>query len=301
MLWPIFPWVGGKCHIRSKIEPYTPNPDDYSLYVEPFLGAGAMMLALEPKKAIVNDINPWVIMMWHLCSHHCDFVQRKSDELQMSLVSKTKSECYFDKALETFNKSRTVYESKIPKKICTLDKCTCSTGMINMVFLFYYLVRASYGARVTFHSDGNLRAHFGNLPLTTLYNTNYVKVHEYLINNNITFYSGDYRSLLAKVPNNITAFIYLDPPYHAVEYINEGYHSSDGFSEDEHKKLATVMLSMNQHYIMQSNSNTSFIKTLYKAYGYIMKCFDIQRSISNQYVPTKRKKCECIIMNYTLT
>lgn len=57
---PFVKWAGGKRQILSRINEYvqdsiSDNPD-YT-YIEPFLGGGAIFFSLQPKKAIINDLN----------------------------------------------------------------------------------------------------------------------------------------------------------------------------------------------------------------------------------------------------
>lgn len=52
---PMFKYRGGK---SKEIDRFINNmPKDYSGYIEPFLGGGALYFHLQPDKAIVNDIN----------------------------------------------------------------------------------------------------------------------------------------------------------------------------------------------------------------------------------------------------
>lgn len=52
---PFLKWVGGK---RSLWPQYQPRfPQEYGSYYEPFLGSGAIFFALQPRKAILTDIN----------------------------------------------------------------------------------------------------------------------------------------------------------------------------------------------------------------------------------------------------
>ncbi len=47
-------WPGGKTGELEKILPLVP---EYDRYIEPFFGGGAVFFALEPKKAVINDIS----------------------------------------------------------------------------------------------------------------------------------------------------------------------------------------------------------------------------------------------------
>ncbi|MCE7697310.1 MAG: Dam family site-specific DNA-(adenine-N6)-methyltransferase, partial [Methanobacterium paludis] len=52
---PVVKWVGGKRQLLNVINKYIPN--DFNSYCEPFLGGGAVLFDLQPKKAVVNDLN----------------------------------------------------------------------------------------------------------------------------------------------------------------------------------------------------------------------------------------------------
>ena len=59
---PILKWVGGKRQLLSNIIPLISK--DFSTYVEPFVGGGAVFFALQPKKAIINDYNVELINVY---------------------------------------------------------------------------------------------------------------------------------------------------------------------------------------------------------------------------------------------
>ena len=52
---PFVKWAGGKRQIIDKLKQYA--PDNFDTYYEPFLGGGALLFELSPKKAIINDFN----------------------------------------------------------------------------------------------------------------------------------------------------------------------------------------------------------------------------------------------------
>lgn len=58
-LTPILKWVGEKTQILSEITPLIPKK--ITTYVEPFIGGGAVLFNLQPKKAIINDLNEELI------------------------------------------------------------------------------------------------------------------------------------------------------------------------------------------------------------------------------------------------
>ena len=52
---PFFKWVGGKRQIADII--LDEFPTEIVNYYEPFVGGGALLFELSPKKAVINDSN----------------------------------------------------------------------------------------------------------------------------------------------------------------------------------------------------------------------------------------------------
>ena len=55
---PVFKWGGGKRQLLDDILPLIPP---HTRYYEPFIGGAAVLLGLQPKKAIINDFNEELI------------------------------------------------------------------------------------------------------------------------------------------------------------------------------------------------------------------------------------------------
>ena len=52
---PFVKWAGGKRQVIDKLKLYA--PDEYNTYYEPFVGGGALLFELSPRKAVINDYN----------------------------------------------------------------------------------------------------------------------------------------------------------------------------------------------------------------------------------------------------
>lgn len=52
---PFVKWAGGKRQLLEDINKRMPK--NYNRYYEPFVGGGAVLFYLQPKDAIINDIN----------------------------------------------------------------------------------------------------------------------------------------------------------------------------------------------------------------------------------------------------
>lgn len=61
---PILKWPGGKSHELKYIIPHLPSKFDK--YYEPFVGGGAVFMAIQPQKALVNDKSEELISLYKL-------------------------------------------------------------------------------------------------------------------------------------------------------------------------------------------------------------------------------------------
>lgn len=63
---PILKWPGGKRWLTSQVAPVLTN-ELTGTYFEPFVGGGAMFLALQPEVAVLSDSNPDLIAFYQAC------------------------------------------------------------------------------------------------------------------------------------------------------------------------------------------------------------------------------------------
>ena len=68
---PMLKYRGGKSREIPLFQKYIPA--SFSSYIEPFLGGGAVFFHLEPKQAIINDVNSRLIAFYCASSYlkHC--------------------------------------------------------------------------------------------------------------------------------------------------------------------------------------------------------------------------------------
>ena len=67
---PIVKWAGGKRQLLDDITPLLPS--DITSYCEPFLGGGAVLFSIQPRKAIVNDLNADLITVYEVVRDDVD-------------------------------------------------------------------------------------------------------------------------------------------------------------------------------------------------------------------------------------
>src|SRR6266567_2268385 len=56
---PILKWAGGKQSLVQRLLPYFPN--QFECYYEPFVGGGSVLFGLLPAKAVIGDLNDWLL------------------------------------------------------------------------------------------------------------------------------------------------------------------------------------------------------------------------------------------------
>lgn len=61
---PFLKWVGGKRQLMPAINELLPNK--YTTYYEPFIGGGYVLFYLQPRKAVVNDLNKELINTYNV-------------------------------------------------------------------------------------------------------------------------------------------------------------------------------------------------------------------------------------------
>ena len=243
---PPLKWVGGKRwqleHIKPLWEPYK----DTHRFVEPFCGGASISLGLAPKKAWLNDINPYLI----------NFYQWLQYGLMCSIVMENNSECYYNQR-DRFNELIKLYGVN-------------SSDSQEMAALFYYLNRTGYNGLCRFNKKGGYNVPFGQHK-TINYIQDLTEYKKYLSSWHFT--CGDFEKVRFFCDEK--DFIYADPPYD-VEFKQ---YTKEGFTWQDQMKVA-VNLSQSIGPVVLSNQATPRIINLYTELGYKLTYLDAPRRIS---------------------
>lgn len=269
---PVLKWVGGKRQLLDELTKYTPK--GIKSYCEPFLGGGALLFHLQPREAIVNDINKELMGVYECIKNH---VEELIEALQ---GFKNDAETFY--AVRDWDRDRNAYEKRTDvekaARILFLNK-TCFNGLYRV------------------NNAGEFNSPFGHYKNPNIVNAPILRaVHSYFATNDIHFSSVDYHDLLDKIKEG--TFVYLDPPYDPVSDTASftGY-SKGGFSREDQLKLKLFCDTLDQKGVkfMLSNSSTGFIRNLYCKYR--IETIQAKRNINSD--PTKRGDVdELIIRNY---
>lgn len=242
---PVLKWVGGKRQLLDKILPII-KEEKYSTYVEPFVGGGAVLFALQPKKAIINDSNIELMNVYEVIR---DSVDELIDLLKIHQENNSEDYYYDIRGLD--RKSDFDQMSKVERaaRILYLNK-TCYNGLFRV------------------NSSGQFNSPFGRYKNPNIVNEFTLKaVSNYFNNNDIRIMVGDYRNVLKKVRKG--QFVYLDPPYMPLSTSSSftGY-TDKGFDYQEQVLLKQECDALRDKDVpfLESNSDCMEIRELYSDY-----------------------------------
>ena len=242
LVMPIVKWVGGKRQLLDEINKYIPKK--FNTYYEPFFGGGAVLFHLQPKKAVINDLNMDLITTYRV-------IKDKPNELIEALkIHKNTSDYFYE--LRNID-----LDSEKYKKLTDVEKAA----------RLIYLNKTCFNGLFRVNSSGHFNTPFGNYKNPNIVNEPVIKaVNSYFKSNDITISNDDY----AVVLQNVKAgdFVYLDPPYDPVSDTSSftGYNAG-GFTRKNQEELRDVCVELDKKGVkfLLSNSATSYIKEIYDA------------------------------------
>lgn len=257
---PFVKWVGGKRSILGELVPRL--PEHYGDYYEPFVGGGALFFSVQPDKAHLSDINLHLVLTYRAVRDNVEGL------IAMLKEHETKhNKTYYLRARKKLGSETN--PTAIAALLIYLNK-TCYNGLYRVNKAGEYNVPMGDYANPTIVDEDTLRADSAVLKGAEIEQRNFTQI---------------------KPKKN--AFYYLDPPYHETY---DGYNGS-GFGDEKHKELADFCKKVDETggFFMLSNSDTPFVRSLYK--GYTIEQVAASRSVSCK-AHQRGKENELIIRNY---
>jgi DNA adenine methylase len=98
---PFLRWAGGKGRLVKSLIQYLPKDISKRKYIEPFVGAGSLFLALQPKNAIISDSNKHLIDTYRYIRKNPDLIH-----IYLSQHAKNSSEKYYYQVRNRYNRSK---------------------------------------------------------------------------------------------------------------------------------------------------------------------------------------------------
>lgn len=225
---PLIKYRGGKTKEIPYLLKHVPNFT--GRYIEPFFGGGALYFHLEPKQAIINDINTKLVTFYLGVKDNFETLKAELTEIEkiyamnrkifQELKSKTPEKRVIDGNEALYYQFRDMFNGVIEKKYSDAS-------------LYFSINKTAYSGMVRYNSKGDFNVPYGRY--ANLNTSLVTKTHNELLTN-AEIYNLDYSEIFNMSVED--DFIFLDPPYDCIfsDYGNVEY--KDGFNEASHIELA---------------------------------------------------------------
>ena len=241
-LTPPLKWAGGKRWLVPQLARIWHRYSANHRLVEPFVGGMSVALGLQPRLALLNDVN----------LHLINFYRWLQGGLIAELSFENESDYYYQ-ARDRFNELiSSGYE-----------------GSQEAAELFYFLNRTGFNGLCRFNKSGGFNVPFGRYK-TINYIYDFLDYAEQLADWDFT--STDFSELQYERND----FVYADPPYD----VDFTAYSAGGFTWDDQVRLAEMLAELRGP-VVASNQATPRVLNLYKNLGFSITTLEAPRRISS--------------------
>lgn len=265
---PFVKWVGGKRGLISELNSRLPK--EIGRYFEPFIGGGALFFEQRDsfKQATILDQNVDLILTYKTVR---DDIDRLVEALKVH-ASKHNKEYY----LEIRSQHTLTDPLEIAARLIYLNK-TCFNGLYRV------------------NSSGEFNVPMGNYTNPGILQESNLRACNKALQG-VEMLVGDF----AMIKPEKGDFVYFDPPYHPVsDTANFTNYTGLDFDKDDQVRLYKFVVSLHRKgvYVMLSNSNTPFIRNLFKDNFFKVSIVNAPRVVNCK--PNKRGAVEeVLITNY---
>jgi DNA adenine methylase len=225
---PLIKWSGGKKDEIKMFEKYFPQ--NFTTYIEPFVGGGSVFFYLNPINAVISDVHTELIDLY------------KS-------IGNGKSEEIYNFMEQSPNDENTYYNIRDKMEI---------NNELDSAKRFYYQRKTCFRGMLRYNKYGKFNIPFGKYK-TINYKELKNKDYEILLNRTEILNKGF--EYIFENYNSESNFMFLDPPYDS-EFTDYGYCQ---FGKEEQKKLAMCFKNTKIKCLMIIGK-TTFIEELYNGY-----------------------------------
>ena len=271
-------WQGNKSKHLNKFIQYIPNFT--GTYIEPFLGSGALLLKLQPKKWIVNDINKDLINIWKYVKTNPQGIIDIFTEfgIHFKPLSKENKVKYCREI--TYKIELIPYDIKRASTYLLMKYCSFTGDIIyNNKFYFKGLDMNIYVHKRYFFLESNC-----------LDNIN--QVSQFLNTKSGKIFNKSYEEILDKAKEG--DFVFLDPPYIERHNYNFNYNKNEILNDTFIEQLFIQVKKLDNRNIkwLMTQADTQQIKDTFKEYT--IEKFQVYRFTTKSYTN------ELLIMNYDM-
>ncbi len=225
---PLLKYRGGKTKELPHILPLIPG--FRGRYIEPFFGGGALYFHLEPRNAVINDINGKLIGFYRGVRDNYDTFRRELEEIGILYQA---NRARFDEQKALLPGTRIDDDNEALYYWLRDMYNGLSDRVYSEAFLYYFINKTSYSGMIRHNAKGEFNVPFGRYKSLAV--SAVTEAHRDLLAT-AEILNGDYSAVFDMARED--DFMFLDPPYDCVfsDYGNEEY--KDGFNDEAHRLLA---------------------------------------------------------------
>lgn len=294
---PFVKWAGGKGSLIKELSnfyPYELKNGDIEIYIEPFVGGGAILIDILQKYKIKEvyafDINIDLINSYNIIKTNVQDLINELKKIQDEYLKLKPEErkIYFYNIRDKYNSYKLKKEDKSTQRAAE----------------FIYLNRTCFNGLYRVNKSGEFNVPIGNYRNPIICDEQNLKQLSKLIQN-VQFQCGDYKKSIKYVKEN--TFIYFDPPYRPIS-VTSGFtaYTKENFNDNNQRELAEYYRKLNTKNVklMLSNSNPknknkddTFFEKIYQEFN--MGEIYASRMI-NANSKGRGKISEIVVTNYNL-
>lgn len=290
---PFIKWAGGKGQLLDQLSDLLPeNLKDRKdlVYVEPFVGGGAMLFYMLSNytnitHAVVNDLNSDLVATYTVIRDRPEELIRELSNMQDEFY-----ECQSDEGRKkVYLEKRERYNMKCAESVETAA-------------LFIFLNRTCFNGLYRVNSKGLYNVPFGKALRPLICDVDTIRADSKLLKK-VVILNGDFGDVEKYVKGK--SFFYFDPPYRPLtQTASFTAYSREGFGDDQQKRLADFCRHLDRagHQWLLSNSDPHNTDPNDMFFEEIFKGFDIHRVSASRMINSKSdgrgKITELAIRNY---
>lgn len=255
--------------MTSHLAKLLPGGVDEGVYHEPFLGAGSLFFYLQPRRAVLSDVNDDLVNTYRCIRANCGLIAR--------YVARHKgldSEEHYFRVREQFNQAKYYTAAQAAR--------------------FIYLNRTCFNGIYRVNKDGEFNVPFGWRDNPIFPGIRHLGVAARALKC-ARILSASYEKALDGAARG--DFVFLDPPYPPLNGTSFFTHyTADRFSRPDQNRLAAVVRELDKANcrVMVCNADLPWIRRLYAGFNRVV--LDVARYVTSHN--KKHKVSELVITNY---
>ncbi len=249
---PFLKWAGGKRQLLEQLARFIPELTPAATYHEPFLGGGALFFHLQPRRALLSDINEELVECFQVVRDDVDAL------IEALLPCKNEPEFYYE------------MRARDPATLTAVGRAARTI----------YLNRTCFNGLYRVNRAGRFNVPFGRYANPTLCDETGLRTASRALAG-AKLEVRPFRSVLERArPGD---FVYFDPPYQPLSVTSSfTAYTRHPFGDREQQELASIFARLVKLgcRVMLSNSDTDRIRSLYSA-------FRIEQVLANRAINSK--------------